>query len=323
MLPTFLASDIQKEWLIPRRRAWLEGLSRDFKVIRYDNRGVGASQRDPRDVSMKAMMLDLDAVVDALRLRRFAVYAATYMAPLAVKYAIRSPAVSHLILWNPVVRNRDAFNDPETKAILSLARTNWDLFAMASVSSMAGWNVSEEIRSYAEIARSVGFEFFQQMFEVLQDWDASEDLGRVSSETLLLHRKDFKLISLTNSHIMASRIKRAVLAPIEGESGFNADETVVQAITSFLLRETAHRDRCAPAPGNVELTKREVEVLASFASGLHTDAVSHELGISRRTTEHHLANIYEKMEVHSRLEAVLKWLETGNNGRLVGGAPPA
>ncbi len=56
------------------------------------------------------------------------------------------------------------------------------------------------------------------------------------------------------------------------------------------------------------LTPREEEILKLLAKGYVTKEISDELGISYYTTQTHLKNIYEKLHVRSRTEAVLKYL---------------
>jgi len=56
------------------------------------------------------------------------------------------------------------------------------------------------------------------------------------------------------------------------------------------------------------LTAREHEVLAKLAEGLAPKEVASELGITWETVRNHITNIYAKLHVHSRTEAVLKYL---------------
>ena len=59
------------------------------------------------------------------------------------------------------------------------------------------------------------------------------------------------------------------------------------------------------------LTDRELDVLRLAAQGLTNRAIGHELGISHRTVQGHLANIYGKLGVNSRTEAVTEALRRG------------
>jgi len=58
------------------------------------------------------------------------------------------------------------------------------------------------------------------------------------------------------------------------------------------------------------LSKRETEILELLAKGYRYKEIAEFLFISRETVRTHIRNIYEKMEVHSKTEAVLKHLKT-------------
>ena len=62
------------------------------------------------------------------------------------------------------------------------------------------------------------------------------------------------------------------------------------------------------AAEEAKLTTREEEILKLLAQGYVTKEISDKLGISYFTSQTHLKNIYEKLHVRSRTEAVLKYL---------------
>jgi DNA-binding NarL/FixJ family response regulator len=97
----------------------------------------------------------------------------------------------------------------------------------------------------------------------------------------------------------------AVQAVHRGESALDpaVAQKVVQQLTS---------GRPLSAQTQVEaLTDREVEVLRLAAKGQTNKAIGRELGISDRTVQGHLANIYGKLSVSSRTEAVTEALRHG------------
>jgi DNA-binding NarL/FixJ family response regulator len=62
-------------------------------------------------------------------------------------------------------------------------------------------------------------------------------------------------------------------------------------------------------PSEVEvLTKREQEILALLAKGYLYKEIADRLGISLSTVRAHLHAVYEKLHVHSRTQAVIKFL---------------
>jgi DNA-binding NarL/FixJ family response regulator len=72
-------------------------------------------------------------------------------------------------------------------------------------------------------------------------------------------------------------------------------------------------DLAAP---KIELTRREREILDWVSRGYGNKEIAQELSITVETVRHHLKKVYEKLHVHSRTEAVLRYL------RAAGGTPP-
>jgi len=82
------------------------------------------------------------------------------------------------------------------------------------------------------------------------------------------------------------------------------------AVAPKLVKRAAQRE---PVTLNSvdHLTGREVEVLKLAARGMSNRNIAAQLGIGPRTVKHHLMNIFDKMSVGSRTEAVLKALRHG------------
>ncbi|MDQ3215671.1 MAG: alpha/beta hydrolase, partial [Pseudomonadota bacterium] len=86
---------------------WLDELSRQNTLIRYDERGCGLSDREIDDLSFDAWLHDLETVVDSAQVERFSLLGLSQGAPLAVAYAVKYPhRVSNLILHGGYARGR-------------------------------------------------------------------------------------------------------------------------------------------------------------------------------------------------------------------------
>jgi NarL family two-component system response regulator YdfI len=92
-------------------------------------------------------------------------------------------------------------------------------------------------------------------------------------------------------------------------------EIVVQPeIMARILAHTTYASqptRTTPPQGYMELTRRELEVLAGVARGERSKEIARRLGITERTVRAYLTNIYTKLNVESRSEAIAVALKQG------------
>jgi len=81
------------------------------------------------------------------------------------------------------------------------------------------------------------------------------------------------------------------------------DSSTTKALVETIQSLTT-RGGHASAERSSSLTKREVEILRLMANGANTKALATRLRLSPATVRNHVQNIFEKLGVHSRLEAV-------------------
>lgn len=62
-----------------------------------------------------------------------------------------------------------------------------------------------------------------------------------------------------------------------------------------------------------ELTEREVEVLRLIAQGLNNQEIAHKLVLSPKTVRNHITNIFSKLQVADRAQAIVRAREAGLN----------
>jgi len=98
---------LEFDWESPVWRPWLTELSRHNTLVRYDPRGCGLSDRDVGDMAFDAWVADLETVVAAAGLARFALLGASQSVSVAIAYAAKHPQrVSRLILYGGFARGR-------------------------------------------------------------------------------------------------------------------------------------------------------------------------------------------------------------------------
>jgi pimeloyl-ACP methyl ester carboxylesterase len=98
---------LELDWGSPVWRHWLERLGESHSVVRYDERGCGLSGEGVAELSVETWVDDLERVIDAVGLERFALLGVSQGAAIAVEYAARHPArISNLVLYGGYSRGR-------------------------------------------------------------------------------------------------------------------------------------------------------------------------------------------------------------------------
>ena len=98
---------------------------------------------------------------------------------------------------------------------------------------------------------------------------------------------------------------RAIRAVASGEALFGP-EIATRLVNFFSSSQAALSPQAFP-----ELTSREHEVLELIARGLNNQAIANRLSISEKTVRNHISNIFNKLQVVDRAQAIVKAREAG------------
>lgn len=309
-MPGVPFSNREAEWQIPVLQRAYAGLTRDLRLIQYDGRGTGQSQRDVSDLSLDAMLFDLDAVVRAAGLRRFALLGFYHSVTFAIAAAARWPeAVTHLVLFGGAIRGWTAMSGPSTQALLSLIERDWDTFVESATHAWLGWPDAAEGRLAADWFRTATTPAnARATLEASGAIDVSADAARVRCPALVLHRTPGPPVSLETSTELAAALPDGRLEILPGTSAglfFEHTGEVVRTIVEFVGGEGAGAAAAAsmatPAPAG--LTGRELEVLRLVAAGETNAEIGRRLGVTVNTVERHVVNVYRKIDARGRADA--------------------
>lgn len=307
-VPHVQMSHLHREWRIPEVRDYWQRLSRLHTLVRFDDRGSGLSHGGPPDHSLTALVSDLQAVVRAAGLERFALVGRITGSLPAVRYAAEYPdRVSHLVLWNGFVRNVDHGQGPRLKSLFAMAGEDWELFTESISQAAMGWHDSEAARAWADVLRSATTQHaFLASLEARRSWDVSGVLGAVRAPTLVLLDEHNRLASAPRCRELAAGIANARMQSVRGVGGMPGPDTVA-LIEQFIGTVGQTASATAPAP----LTSRELQVLGLVASGASNTAIAARLDISVNTVTRHLTHVYAKIGVENRVQAIRHALEHG------------
>jgi pimeloyl-ACP methyl ester carboxylesterase len=203
----------------PVWRHWVDGLSKHNRLIRYDERGNGLSDWTVEDISSEAMFADLEAIVAASGVDRFALLGISQGCALSVMYAVRQPErVSHLILYGGYVRGWRARGDPaeiaKRAAMGTLIRRGWGqdnpAFRQMFTSLFIPGATQEHMHWFNELQRkSVSPENAARLHSAFGNINVTDLLNQVDTPTLVLHARDDAVVPFEQGREFASGIPDA------------------------------------------------------------------------------------------------------------------
>jgi DNA-binding winged helix-turn-helix (wHTH) protein/pimeloyl-ACP methyl ester carboxylesterase len=185
------------EWGSPIWRHWYAALSRHHRLVRYDERGNGMSQRDVPDVNFDTWIRDLETVVDAAGLDRFPLLGISRGGPIAIAYAVKHPErVTQLVLYGAFAVGIQHAGTPEQlearRAFASLLRLGWGLsnpaFCKTFTCRFIPEATPEHEQWFDELQRvSTSPENAARLMERDGDIDVRPLLSQVKAPTLVIH----------------------------------------------------------------------------------------------------------------------------------------
>jgi class 3 adenylate cyclase len=219
---------LEYEWKTPLWRHIIEGLAQNHLLVRYDGRGTGLSDRAAEEHSVDLWVRDLEAVVEAAGLERFALLGLSQGGSTAISYAIRHPErVSHLILYGCFgswPRPMDTEEQRQVfESVLTLTRVGWGqdnpAFRQMFTTLFVPGASAEQMRWFDELQRaSSSPENAVNLLRSFTQIDVRSLLSQVAVPTLVLHRRGDQSVPFEAGRDLASHIPQARFVPLEGDN---------------------------------------------------------------------------------------------------------
>jgi pimeloyl-ACP methyl ester carboxylesterase len=219
---------IEYEWQHPVRAPLLHFLANRFRLLRFDVRGVGLSDRDAADISFEGFGRDLETVFDALDLRCPALIGIAPGAPLAIAHAVRHPErVSKLVLHGAYALGRNRRHSPQQRemadALIALMQQGWGdehsaFMRMFSTRYLPSGS-PEQITLMARLAfLSTSHENALKVMIESCEIDVLDLLPKVSVPTLVLHCQHDSVVPFDEGRRVAMSIPNARFVSLESEN---------------------------------------------------------------------------------------------------------
>ena len=223
IMPGFV-SHVERVWEHPACRAFLVPLMALGRLILFDRRGVGLSDRVGSAPNVEVTAEDIGTVLRAAQSRRVVLFGASECGPACIKFAVdQSRRVAGLILFGSLAKGCWAPDYPH-----ALRASQYDAWRRQLV---AEWGGPAGIDTFApSLARDPQARAWWAgllraasspggigaVLEALRDTDVRHLLPRVSMPTLVLHRRNDQAVRFAAGRDMASHIPGAQFVELDG-----------------------------------------------------------------------------------------------------------
>lgn len=224
LVPGFI-SHVERIWDDPRCRAWLTAVSQLGRLIIFDRRGMGLSDRIGARPTVEATSQDILAVMNAAGSRRAILIGASEGGPGCIRFAKDNPDRLHgLILWGSLAKGSAAADYS-----FALTAKQYDVWRRRLIEN---WGGPAEIETFApslagdrqvaawwagllRAASSPGA--VSVLLEALRDTDVRHLLPEISARTFVLHRSGDRAVRIEAGRYLATHIPGARFMEVDGD----------------------------------------------------------------------------------------------------------
>jgi class 3 adenylate cyclase/alpha-beta hydrolase superfamily lysophospholipase len=240
-------TQVEQLWEAPANRRFLERLTKFGRLIIFDSRGTGLSDRVLETYTLEQEARDALAVLDAAGSERAALLSYSVGGLVAALLAADHPErVGALIMYSSVARTSWApdydwaLTREERQALTERVIESWGEPNPAAMSSFAP-SVGDDPALAAWFARlqrlAASPSEARTIFGAMVDLDVRHALPRIRAPTLIMHRPNEHIWDVRHSRYLAERIPAARYVELEGQDSFpfvGDSDAITEEIEEFL-----------------------------------------------------------------------------------------
>lgn len=278
-------------------RAFVEALAQRFRVIRFDARGNGLSDREVDRPDLDDFVADLEAVLDAAGVDRCLLWGSCFGGPIAIAYAARHPGrVERLVLEGTYPTWVDTRTAKQRRSIGDLMRMLESSPEMATTAISYVTDpapTSRHEQRAQRILASVTPDYLGYLYVLATKFDVRDDVAGITVPTLVVHARGSQVFPARDAQELASAISGARYVevdsvqhnPWEGEAA-----VVIDAVCAFAGVPPARYD--PPAERRMSVMLFTDLVASTQLADVHGDLVaaglrrSHDAIVSDAVREH-------------------------------------
>ena len=220
---------VEYDWESPVWAPLYARLSERFRLLRYDGRGNGLSERTlGASLAFEHFVGDLEDVVEASAAEQFTLLGMSQGAAVAIAYAVAHPErVRRLVLIGAYAQGRERRGTPvdhqQAETILMMMRAGWgspgSAFMQAFSTLYLPNATAEQVHWFSDLQRrTTSPENAVALRRACDRIDVTDLLGRVEAPTLVLHARADGVVPHEQGMMIASAIPKARLVSLDSEN---------------------------------------------------------------------------------------------------------
>jgi pimeloyl-ACP methyl ester carboxylesterase/DNA-binding CsgD family transcriptional regulator len=306
---------LEYEWESPVWKHWMQFFSSHFRFVRSDERGCGMSEWRRGSLAVDQWADDLESVIDAARpVEPVTLLGISQGGAACILYAVRHPErVARMILYGAYARGAFRRGTPHKesayRAMVDLARVEWGndnpAFRQVFTSRFIPEGTPEQIKWFNDLClKTTTGEIAAELFEARAMMDVTALLPQVRTPTLIVHARGDAICPVEEGQLLAARIQGAEFVEVDSRNHVLLEHEPAwrrfqDAVLAFVdVRGTSNQAFAA-------LSTRERQVLGLMTEGLSNADIGERLAISEKTVRNHASNIFDKLGVWSRAQAIV------------------
>ena len=245
-VPGFV-SNVETIWQSPEQSAFFRRLASFSRLILFDKRGTGMSDRSSQIFTLEQRMHDVQAILDAVGSKRAALFGISEGGPMSLLYTATYPdRTSALVLYGSYAKRSWSpdypfgWKDEQWQSVLDDIEHNWGSpqslnIAMRAPSIAGDPDLAKRIASYYRASASPGAA--GAILKMNREIDVRIVLPATRVPTLILHRTAEHVIDVEHARYMAHHIPGAKLVELPGEDHqpwLGDRDTVLNEVEKFL-----------------------------------------------------------------------------------------
>lgn len=307
-------SHVELMWEEPGLAAFYRRLGQCARIILFDKRGVGLSDRVGITPTTEETMEDIVVILDAVGVEKATLLSVSEGGPIAIMFAATYPnRTAQIILYGTMPKFVRSFDYP-----WALSRSQYDRWLKTITEN---WGSPVSLQSFAPsrcedqdfkdwwaklLRQSATPGSVKSVLEVLRDVDVREVLPHVHVPALVIHRTGDRVVPVAGGRFLDQHLPNSQFIELNGQDHWwwvGDSAAILEQIDRFMASSSAAT--AVPQPPVESLTEREFDVLRLIAAGYTNRQIAEELILSLGTVKTYSSHIYGKLNVENRTQATI------------------